>query len=90
VVLFSAFFLRILALLLAQPPDIPWLRLRDVAPAHNLQGLFLSRDPARFFFFFSGRTFLLGLRACLSFLLFFGLLTFVCFVLCDALQLLVV
>lgn len=30
---------RILALLPAQPPDIPWLRLRDVAPAHNLQGM---------------------------------------------------
>jgi hypothetical protein len=51
-VLFSAFFLGILALLLAQPPDIPWLRLRDVAPAHNLLGLFLFRDPAGCFFFF--------------------------------------
>ncbi|KAL9344251.1 hypothetical protein Peur_061926 [Populus x canadensis] len=48
VVLFAAFFLGILALLLAQPTDIPWLRLCDVAPAHNLLGAWNTsiRSPA--------------------------------------------
>lgn len=45
-------------LLLAQPPDVPWLRLRDVAPVRDLRLFSMIRSfvsfqrPCWFFFFF--------------------------------------